>query len=72
MIDINSNLKPKPGKKGFRPSDVVREALEERMRQRTARENCRELAQRLGVIGYAKGLPADLSTNPGHAEWGFR
>jgi hypothetical protein len=52
--------------KGVRPSDVVREALEERLRSRTPRLNCRQLAERLGLIGSAKGLPTDLSTNPKH------
>ena len=54
--------------KGVSPSEIVRQALEEHMRQQTPRENCLELAERLGILGSAKGLPADLSTNPMHME----
>jgi len=38
------------------------------MRQRTPRESAYDIAKRLGIIGSAKGLPADLSTNPEHME----
>jgi len=52
----------------YHPSDIVRQALEEHMRSRTPSPNCRDLAERIGLIGSAKGLPADLSTNPDHME----
>jgi hypothetical protein len=51
---------------GVRPSDVVREALEAHLRGRAPRPNCRDLAERLGLLGAADGLPADLATNPNH------
>ena len=38
------------------------------MQQRTPRETCLDIAKRLGILGSAKGLPADLSTNPKHME----
>ncbi|HKI19354.1 MAG TPA: hypothetical protein VKA15_15815 [Isosphaeraceae bacterium] len=65
---LKQQLEAEAREKGVRPSDIVRQALEEHMRQRTPRLNCRELAERLGVLGAAKGLPADLSTNPKHME----
>jgi len=54
--------------KGVRPSDIVRLALEEHMHAQTPRPNCRDIAERIGLIGPAGALPADLSTNPGHME----
>jgi Arc/MetJ-type ribon-helix-helix transcriptional regulator len=51
---------------GVRPSDVVRQALEAHLRQRSPRPDCRDLAERLGLLGSAGGLPADLATNPEH------
>jgi hypothetical protein len=54
--------------KGVSPSDIVREALEEHMQQRAPRESAYDLAVRLGMLGSAKGLPKDLSTNPKHME----
>ena len=54
--------------KGVRLSDVVREALEEHMRQRSPRPNARQLARELGMLGSTPGLPKDLSTNPKHMD----
>jgi Ribbon-helix-helix protein, copG family len=54
--------------KGVSPSAIVRQLLEEHYRQPQPRENCHQLAQRLGILGSIKGLPADLSTNPDHME----
>lgn len=65
---LKRQLEDEAREKGVRPSDVVRQALEEHMRRRTPRPNCRDLAERLGVLGFAKGLPADLGANPGHME----
>jgi metal-responsive CopG/Arc/MetJ family transcriptional regulator len=65
---LKRELEEEAQEKGVRPSDIVRQALEEHLRQRTPRPNCRELAERLGILGMAKGLPADLSTNPAHME----
>lgn len=65
---LKQQLEDEAREKGVRPSDIVRQVLEEHMRQRTPRLNCRDLAERLGILGSAKGLPADLSTNPEHME----
>ena len=65
---LKQELETEAREKGVRPSDIVRQALEEHMRSRTPSPNCRDLAERLGLIGSAKGLPADLSTNPEHME----
>jgi hypothetical protein len=65
---LKRELEAEAREKGVRPSDIVRQALEEHLRSRTPRPSCRDLAERLGLIGAAKGLPADLSTNPGHME----
>ena len=65
---LKRQLETEAREKGVSPSAVVRQALEEHMRQRTPRENCRQLAERLGILGSAKGLPTDLSTNPVHME----
>jgi hypothetical protein len=65
---LKRKLKAEAEQKGVRPSDIVRQALEEHLRQRTPRLNCRDLAEQLGILGSAKGLPADLSTNRAHME----
>jgi Ribbon-helix-helix protein, copG family len=65
---LKEELEAEAKEKGVQPSVIVRQALEEHMRSRTRRANCRDLAERLGLIGAAKGLPADLSTNPEHME----
>ncbi len=65
---LKQELETEAREKGVRPSDIVRQALEEHMRSRTPSPNCRDLAERIGLIGSAKGLPADLSTNPDHME----
>jgi predicted transcriptional regulator len=53
---------------GKNESDVVREALAAYLTRPERRENALEVARRAGVIGCAKGLPADLSTNKDHFE----
>jgi hypothetical protein len=65
---LKRELEAEAREKGVRPSDIVREALERHLRSRTPRPNCRDLAERLGLIGAARGLPKDLSTNPEHME----
>jgi hypothetical protein len=65
---LKQKLEAEAREKGVSPSDVVRQVLEEHMRQRTPRESCYDLAKRLGILGSAKGLPSDLSTNPKHME----
>jgi hypothetical protein len=54
--------------RGLRPSDSVRKALEDHVRSRKSDESAYDVAKRLGMLRSAKGLPADLSTNPKHTE----
>jgi hypothetical protein len=65
---LKRELEAEAREKGVRPSDIVRQVLEQHARERSPRPNARELAERLGILGCAKGLPADLSTNPEHME----
>jgi len=65
---LKSQLEDEARQKGVSPSDIVRQALEEHVSQQVPRQSCRDLAERLGILGSAKGLPADLSTNPAHME----
>ena len=65
---LKEELEAEAKSKGVQPSVIVRLALEEHMRSGTPNSNCHDLAARLGLIGAAKGLPADLSTNPKHKE----
>jgi len=54
--------------KGVRPSDVVREVLEAHLGARAPQPSALDLARDAGLIGCAKGLPADLSTNRDHLD----
>ncbi len=65
---LKRELEAEARKQGVRPSDVVRRALEEHLRPCVRRASCRELAERLEILGVAEGLPADLSTNSDHME----
>jgi hypothetical protein len=65
---LKQELEAEARETGVRPSVIVRRALEEHLRSRARRPNCLELAECLGLIGSAKGLPADLSTNSEHME----
>jgi Arc/MetJ-type ribon-helix-helix transcriptional regulator len=53
---------------GQNESDLVRAALAAYLEQRPHSTNCLELAKRYRLIGCAKNLPADLSTNREHFE----
>jgi metal-responsive CopG/Arc/MetJ family transcriptional regulator len=65
---LKQQLEAEAREKGVSPSDVVRQALEEHVRQRTPRETCLDVAKRLGIIGIYKDTPHDLSTNAEHME----
>ena len=65
---LKQQLESEARERGVRPSDIVRQALEEHLRRRAPSENCRQFAERLGILGSVKGLPPDLSTNPDHME----
>jgi hypothetical protein len=66
--ELKQALEEEARETGVSPSDIVRRVLKEHLRQRVPRENCLQLAERLGILGSAKGLPSDLSTNPIHME----
>ncbi len=53
---------------GKNESEVVREALAAYFARRRKDKSALELAQLAGIIGCAKGLPPDLSTNKEHFE----
>ena len=65
---LKQQLEAEAREKGVSPSDIVRQALEEHLQQRTPRESAYDLAKRAGLIGIFKGGPSDLSTNPKHME----
>jgi metal-responsive CopG/Arc/MetJ family transcriptional regulator len=65
---LKRELEAEAREQGVRPSEIVRQVLERHIRERTPRPNARELAERLGIIGCAKDLPPDLSTNPIYME----
>jgi metal-responsive CopG/Arc/MetJ family transcriptional regulator len=65
---LKTQLEAEAREKGVSPSEIVRQVLEEHIRQRTPRESCYDLAKRLGIIGVYKDAPPDLSTNPAYME----
>ena len=65
---IKHQLEAEARKLGVNPSVIVRQALEEHFKDRKPPETCYDVAQRLGIIGIAKGLPPDLSTDPKYME----
>ncbi|HUY88954.1 MAG TPA: ribbon-helix-helix protein, CopG family [Pirellulales bacterium] len=65
---LKQELEDEARKRGVSPSEVVREALETHLESLPKRRTCLEIAQQIGLIGCAKGLPADLSTNRNHFE----
>jgi hypothetical protein len=65
---LKQELAAEAREKGVRPSDIVRQVLEEHVRQRVLRPSCLDIARRIGFIGAYKDTPPDLSTNPDHFE----
>jgi hypothetical protein len=65
---LKEELEAEAREKRVRPSDVVREALEEHVRRRTPRESCLDIARRIGVVGVYADAPSDLSTNKSYFE----
>jgi metal-responsive CopG/Arc/MetJ family transcriptional regulator len=65
---LKQQLDDEAREKGVRPSDIVRQALEEHMRQRVPQPSCLDIARRIGILGIYKDTPHDLSTNPEHME----
>ena len=66
--DIDSKLRKRSAVTGKSESLIIREALETHLAGTAPQETALELAKRLGLIGKAKHLPSDLSTNPMHLE----
>lgn len=64
---VKQRLEADAKQKGTSPSAIVRQLIEEHYGQPVV-ENCLQLAERLGILGSIKGLPADLTTNPEHME----
>jgi hypothetical protein len=64
---VKQRLEADVKRKGTSPSAIVRQLIDEHYRQPAA-ENCLQLAERLGILGSIKGLPADLTTNPENME----
>jgi metal-responsive CopG/Arc/MetJ family transcriptional regulator len=65
---LKQRLEAEARARGVRPSDIVRQALEEHLRQRAPRESCLDIARRIGIVGIYNDAPQDLSTNPEHME----
>jgi hypothetical protein len=65
---LKQELEAEAREKGVRPSDIVREALEDHIRRRVPRLNCLDIARQIGFIGAYRDTPLDLSTNPEHME----
>jgi predicted transcriptional regulator len=65
---LKQRLEAEARARGVSPSQIVRQAIEEHLRQQEPGESCYDLAKRLGIIGSAKGLPSDLSSNPEYME----
>jgi predicted DNA-binding protein len=53
---------------GASESDLLREALHAYLDEQPGAESCLDLARRHRLLGRAKKLPADLSTNRKHFE----
>jgi metal-responsive CopG/Arc/MetJ family transcriptional regulator len=64
--NLKQELEAEAKERGVSPSEVVREALAAHIKSRARKQNCLDLARQIGLIGCARGLPADLSTNREH------
>jgi metal-responsive CopG/Arc/MetJ family transcriptional regulator len=65
---LKRELQAEARERGVKSSDVVREAIEAHLRARPSRESGLDMARRIGLIGCARDLPPDLSTNRDHFE----
>lgn len=65
---LKQKLEVEARQRGVSPSAIVRQALEEHFGRQAPPENCLQLAQRIGILGSIKGLPADLTSNPEYME----
>jgi metal-responsive CopG/Arc/MetJ family transcriptional regulator len=63
---LKQELEAEARERGMSPSEVVRDVLAAHVKSRPRQQNCLDLAREIGLIGCARGLPADLSTNREH------
>lgn len=66
--DMERRLREEARAAGKSASEVVRDALARYVEEREQQASALEVARRAGIIGCARGLPADLSTNKSHFE----
>jgi metal-responsive CopG/Arc/MetJ family transcriptional regulator len=65
--NLGKELRRRASLRGRHESELVREALEKYLTE-PAPKTAYDLAKAAGIIGCAKGLPHDLSTNPKYFE----
>jgi predicted DNA-binding protein len=66
--ETEQRLRQEARSAGRNESEVVRDALAAYFARRRQGKDALTLAQQARVVGCAKGLPPDLSTNKGHFE----
>jgi len=66
--ELKNALETEASTTGHSPSEIVRVALSRHLRRRRPQRTCFDVAKELGIIGIAKDLPSDLSTNPKYFE----
>jgi predicted DNA-binding protein len=67
-LGLSQRLRRHSRKRGKPESEIVREALENFLNAAMKEPSAYDVAMELGLIGCAKGLPKDLSTNPKYME----
>ncbi len=63
---LTTRLRTHSRAKGTTESELVREALESYLGKTKKESSAYDLAEAAGIIGAARKLPNDLSTNPRH------
>jgi hypothetical protein len=63
---LGTRLRNHSRARGQSPSELVRLALDEYLDKGVVSASAYDLAKSAGLIGCARGAPADLSTNPRH------
>jgi hypothetical protein len=66
--ELERRLATEAKKTGRGESEIVREALADYLNKQAAGPSAYDIAKKMGLIGCAKGLPSDLSTNPAYME----
>jgi predicted DNA-binding protein len=65
---LAARLQQNSRSKGQTPSELVRVALEKYLGEPSGERSTYDLAKEAGIIGCARGLPENLSTNPRYFE----